>query len=78
MNHFMQKNLQLAALLIGAIGGLCGIGGMAGAFLILPYEMRAMEKRVAVVELISATNHDILLRIDEHVKFLAQSQNRNP
>ena len=78
MTAFVQKNLQLAVLLTGAVGGACGVGGMLGAFLILPYEMKAMDKRVLSVEAISSTDHDILLRIDEHVKLLVQAKDRRP
>jgi hypothetical protein len=63
----IKRNLELTGLVVAIVGGLCGIGGMVEAFLILPYEMRSMEKRVEAMEVLSKSDHDVIVRIDERV-----------
>jgi hypothetical protein len=64
MSDKLKSKIELAAVCIGFIGGL---GGMFGAFYLLPYRMDAVEARVEKISSQRADDRELLLRIEERL-----------
>lgn len=64
-------NLNRLALPLAVITGLVAL---AGAWLLLPYRLEAVEKRTTVVEQKLDAQQQLLIRIDENVKVLKEKR----
>jgi hypothetical protein len=64
-------NLTRIALPLAVISGLVAL---AGAWLLMPYRLDAVEKRTTVVETKLDAQQQLLIRIDENVKQLKEKR----
>lgn len=60
----MKVRLEVFALIL-AVGS--GLTGLFGAFVILPYKVEAIEKKVEVNAKKSDDDHELLVRIEERL-----------
>lgn len=60
-----RKKIELAALVIGT---LLAIAAALGTFVVLPYRMTAAESAIRDVQQRTATDHDVLTRIDSRTE----------
>jgi sensor domain CHASE-containing protein len=67
----MKIDLTRLALPLAVISGLVAL---AGAWLLLPYRLEAVEKRTTVVEQKLDAQQQLLIRIDENVKQLKEKR----
>ena len=73
MSDTIRKRVEFWATLIGLC---CGLSGMFGAFVILPYKVDALEKRETASEAMSKTDHELILRIDERLAAIQKTLER--
>lgn len=66
----------ILARVLAVIGVLSGIAGLLGAWFVLPYRMDAAEKAIREVQKQSATDHDLLQRIDERTARMEKAIDR--
>jgi hypothetical protein len=80
MSDKTKRGIELAATVIVAVASIAGI---AGAWVVLPYRVGAVEKRVEEVNTkvdakaaLAQQDHELLVRIDERLKDLQARQKR--
>lgn len=68
------KDVSLSFTRLGlVVGVLLSIASLLGAFVVLPYRMDAAERRVQQIEKERATDHDLLMRIDERTAWMVDA-----
>lgn len=78
MTDVIKKNLEFTLLVVSVLGGLAGVVGLVGAFVILPYRVEAMERKLNVVDAAHTLDHDMLMRIEERLIAVQTTLARKP
>lgn len=79
MSHKSQGdvNLNVSKTAI-VVAVLAGLGGLVGAWFVLPYRVSAAEQNITVIQNEQKFQRDLLIRIDENVKMLREAPPRRP
>lgn len=75
MSDKAKTNLQMFGLLVAVS---TGITGLFGAFVILPYKVEAIEQQVKSNAEKTATDHELLVRIEERLITVQKQIERLP
>lgn len=72
-----EVKINLNRLLV-PLAVVSAIVALAGAWVLLPYRVDAIEKRTSIVESKLDAQQQLLIRIDENVKLLREKQRTTP